>query len=112
MRSVQALLSDAGHSPQQNLEPVHWTRGAMDPFLISCYRFTWSEILLIYDAAIFYHKRRPQGKTFNEFSLGLHSLLKNETNDALTFLDEDEDFDPSEGLSISLFLSLALYLLF
>jgi hypothetical protein len=83
----------------------------MDPFLISCYRFTWSEFLLIYDAAVFYHKRRPQGKTINEFSLGLHSLLKNEkkNNDVLAFLDEDETFDASEG---SVTISFSCYSLF
>lgn len=76
----------------------------MDPYLLSCYRFTWAEFLLIYDAAIFYHKRRPVGKTMKEFSLGLHTLLKAEKNlpaGGPTFLDEDEDIDISEGIAPS-----------
>jgi hypothetical protein len=78
----------------------------MDPYLLSCYRFTWSEFLLIYDAAIFYHKKRPQDKTIKEFSTGLHSLLKAEmqTSDGPGFVEEDENIDISDGLSDLFFL--------
>jgi hypothetical protein len=78
----------------------------MDPYLLSCYRFTWSEFLLIYDAAVFYHKKRPQGKTMKEFSTGLHSLLKTEiqASEGPGFIEEDENIDISDGFQFFSFL--------
>ena len=69
----------------------------MDSYLISCYRVVWNDLLLLYDASIFYLERRPNQKSLAEFARGLQLLLHSEKD----FLHYEEELvsDFTEGIA-------------